>query len=429
VALVVVGALGSQLQQVGVGVALAFASVLLLGPGLARPVSKVLGAPLRAFGVTGALARQNVGRNPKRTSATAQALMIGVGVVAFFLVINASIRASIDEALDQGFAGDFVVSSGDFGMTGLPTTVAQQMRELPDVDTVTPLRFAPAQVDGEDEAMAASTADIFSLFDLDLVDGNGDLEPGDVVVSQDKADDGFPLGKTMTIKSVDQASGAVACPHDCTYTVAGIYETGASGGIGAPLIGLDDFDAAVPQATDGQVVVKLKEGVSVADAQPQLDRIVEPYVTAEVQSVEQYKDSFGDQLDTFLFLIMAMLFLSIFIALLGIANTIALSVMERTHEIGLLRAVGMSRRQLRSSIRWESVIVAVFGAVMGMIVGILGGWGIITALSDEGFNAFTVPIGLMVALLVLAVVLGLVAAAVPSWTASRRDVLQAIATA
>ncbi len=429
VALVVVGALGSQLQQVGIGVALAFAGVLLLGPGLARPVSKVLGAPLRAFGVTGALARQNVGRNPRRTSATAQALMIGVGVVAFFLVINASIRASIDEALDEGFAGDFVVSSGDFGMTGLPPTVAEQIGELPDVETVTPMRFAPADVDGEDGAMAASTGDIFSLFDLDLIEGDGDLGPGDVVVSTDKADDGFPLGTKMTIRSVDQASGAVPCPHDCTYTVAGIYDSGASGGIGAPLIGLDDFDAAVPQATDSQVVVKLNDGVSVADAQPQLDRIVKPYVTAEVQSVEQYKDSFGDQLDSFLFLIMAMLFLSIFIALLGIANTIALSVLERTHEIGLLRAVGMSRRQLRSSIRWESVIVAVFGAVLGMVVGILGGWGIITALSEEGFNAFTVPIGVMIALLVLAVALGLVAAAIPSWTASRRDMLQAIATA
>jgi putative ABC transport system permease protein len=429
VALVVVSALGSELQQVGIGVALAFAGVLLLGPGLARPVSKVLGAPLRAFGVTGALARQNVGRNPKRTSATAQALMIGVGVVAFFLVINASIRASIDEALDEGFAGDFVVSSGNFGMTGLPTTVGEQIAELPDVETATPIRFAPAQVDDEDGAMAASNADIFELFDLDLVEGTGELAAGDVVVSQDKADDGFPLGTEMTIRSVDQASGALPCPHDCTYTVAGIYDTGASGGIGAPLIGLEDFDAAVPQATDSQVVVKLNDGVSVEEAQPQLDRIVEPYVTAEVQSVEQYKDSFGDQLDSFLFLIMAMLFLSIFIALLGIANTIALSVMERTREIGLLRAVGMSRRQLRSSIRWESVIVAVFGAAMGMLVGILGGWGIITALSDEGFNAFVVPIGVMIALLVLAVVLGLVAAAVPSWSASRRDVLQAIATA
>ncbi len=314
-------------------------------------------------------------------------------------------------------------------MTGLPTTVAQQMSELPDVETATPMRFAPAQVDGDDGAMAASTGDIFNLFDLDLIEGDGDLKSGDVVVSKDKADDGFPLGKEMTIKSVDQASGAVPCPHDCVYKVAGIYDTGASGGIGAPLIGLDDFDAAVPQATDSQVVVKLKDGVSVADAQPQLERIVKPYVTAEVQSVEQYKESFGDQLDSFLFLIMAMLFLSIFIALLGIANTIALSVMERTHEIGLLRAVGMSRRQLRSSIRWESVIVAVFGAVLGMVVGILGGWGIITALSDQGFNAFTVPVGVMIALLVLAVVLGLVAAAVPSWTASRRDVLQAIATA
>lgn len=431
VALVVVGALGSQLQQVGIGVALAFFGVLLVGPGLARPISRVLGAPLRLFGVTGALARQNVGRNPRRTSATAQALMIGVGVVAFFLVVNASIRASIDEALDEGFAGDFVVNSGTFGMTGLPTSVAEQIGELPDVETATPVRFAPAQVDGDDSGMAASTSDIFGLFDLKVVQGSGDLRPGDVIVSEDSADDGHPLGSTMEIKSVDQVSGALPCPesHGCDYTVSGIYETGASGGIGAPLIGLDDFDAGVSQPTDTQVIVKLQDGVSVAEAQPQLERIVKPYVTAEVQSVEQFKDSFGDQLDVFLYLILIMLLLSIVIALLGIANTIALSVMERTHEIGLLRAVGMSRRQLRSSIRWESVIVAVFGAVLGMAVGVLGGWGIITALSDEGFNAFRVPINVMVGLLVMAVILGLIAAAIPAFTASRRDPLEAIATA
>jgi putative ABC transport system permease protein len=429
VVLVVIGALGSELQRVGIGVALAFGGVLLLGPGLARPVSKVLGAPLRAFGVTGALARQNVGRNPRRTSATAQALMIGVGVVAFFLVINASIRASIDEALDEGFAGDFVVNSGTFGMTGLSPTVAEQIGELPDVATSTPVRFAPADVDGDDSFMAASTSDIFGLFDLKIVQGDGELRPGDVVVSEDSAKDDHPLHSTMTIKSVDQVSGALPCPHDCKYTVAGVYETGASGGIGGPLVSLDDFDAGVAQPTDAQVIVKLKDGVSVAQAQPQLERIVKPYVTAEVQSVEQYKESFGDQLDVFLFLIMAMLLLSILIALLGIANTIALSVMERTHEIGLLRAVGMSRRQLRSSIRWESVIVAVFGAVLGMAVGILGGWGIITALADDGFNAFRVPVGVLVGLLVLAVLLGLVAAFVPAFRASRRDVLEAIATA
>jgi putative ABC transport system permease protein len=344
-------------------------------------------------------------------------------------VINASIRASIDEALDEGFAGDFVVSSGTFGMVGLPTSVAEQIGQLDDVETATPIRFAPAQVDGEDEAMAASNADVFDLFDLKIVQGDGDLRSGDVVVSEDSAKDDHPLGSTMTIKSVDQASGAVDCPHECEYTVAGVYETGASGGVGAPLIGLDDFDAAVPQPTDAQVIVKLKDGVSVAEAQPELERIVKPYVTAEVQNVDQFKDSFGDQLDGFLILVMAMLALSILIALLGIANTIALSVMERTREIGLLRAVGMSRRQLRSAIRWESVIVAVFGAVLGMAVGILGGWGIITALSEEGFNAFTVPIGVMIGLLVLAVALGLVAAAVPAWRASRRDVLEAIATA
>ena len=426
---VVSGAADSEIRTVGLGIAAAFVGLLLLGPALARPVSTVLGAPLRLLGVTGSLARENVGRNPKRTSATAQALMIGVGIVAFFLVINASIRASIDKALDDGFAGDFVVDSGTFGVVGLPPDVARQIAEVPDVASATPVRFAPAVVDGDESGVAASTSDVFGLLDLDVLEGSDALGPGETVISRDKADDtGLAVGDTVDIETVDQLSGGVACAHDCTYTVAGIYDGGAGGDLGAWLIGLDDYDAAVPNATDAQVFVQLDDPSDIDRVKPEIESIVDPFVTAEVQSVDDYKDTISSTLDPILILILVLLGLSIVIAALGIANTVALSIIERTREIGLLRAVGMSRRQLRSAIRWESVIIAVFGTALGLAVGVLGGWGLVTALGEEGFNVFQVPFAWLAGLVLLAVLLGVLAALGPAWRASRRDVLQAIST-
>jgi putative ABC transport system permease protein len=420
---VIAGATGHEPSTVGLGVVGVFVGVLFLSPALARPVSAGLGAPLaRLRGVPGGLARNNAGRNPRRTSATAQALMIGVGIVAFILVINQSIRASFDQALEEGFNGDFVVDSGTFGMVGLPTTVAEEIAEVPGVDIVAPARFAPAVVDGDETGVGATNSGALELMDLSLVDGSGDMANGTVLVEQDEAESArLSVGDPVAIQFVEQAE-----PQQ--YTVGGIYEAGPAGGIGSYTISLDDFAAAVPNATDMQVFVQLDDGVGIAEAEPQLERVVEPYVTAEVQSVEEYKDTVGGQLDILLNLVVGLLALAIVIAMLGIANTVALSIIERTREIGLLRAVGMSRRQLRSAIRWESVIISVFGTVLGLAIGVLGGWGIVTSLAEEGFEVFEVPYAWLVTLVVIAALLGIAAALVPAWRASHRDVLEAIAT-
>jgi putative ABC transport system permease protein len=435
VAAVVTGALGNAVSTVGLGAALFFFGLLLVAPGLARPVSRLLGTPIaRLRGVAGSLARDNAGRNPKRTSSTAQALMIGVGLVAFILVVNSSIRASIDKALVDSFSGDFVVDSGTFGLVGLPTTVAEQIGELPDVAISAPLRFSPAFVkedvdaagQGDDTTVAGATEGAFELLDLELVEGTADLGPGEVVITEDKAkNDGLELGDPVAISFLDDARPQA----DRTATVAGIYDdTTAAGGIGAFVLGLDDFTAALPTSTDTQVFVQLADGVSVAEAEPEIERVVEPYVTAEVQSIDEYKDAIGGQLDILLNLVVGLLALAIVIALLGIANTIALSVLERTRELGLLRAVGMRRRQLRSAIRWEAVIISLFGTVLGLAFGLIGGWGIVRALRDEGFGVFAVPFVWLAFLAVLAGFLGLVAALLPAWRASRMNVLEAIGT-
>ncbi|HKY67733.1 MAG TPA: FtsX-like permease family protein [Acidimicrobiales bacterium] len=423
--LVIAGALGDEPARVGFGAALLFVALVLVAPGLARPVSRALGTPVaRLRGTTGRLARENAARNPRRTSATAQALMIGVGLVAFIFVINSSIRASIDKTLDDSFVGDFVVDSGTFGMVGLPTSVATDIAEIPDVGVVAPLRFSPATVDGDDTNVTGATDGAFELLDLRVVDGTADLTSGEVVITQDKADsDGLALGDPITISFLDDHRPEA----DRTGTVAGIYDDStASGGIGSVVLGLDDFSAAVPTSTDAQVFVQLRDGVSVAEAEPEIERVVAPYATAKVQSVDEYKDTIGGQLDFFLNLIVGLLALSVIIAVLGIANTIALSVLERTRELGLLRAVGMRRRQVRSTVRWEAVIISLFGTVLGLAFGLVGGWGIVRSLRDEGFGVFEVPVGPLVFLALMGAFVGVLAAAWPAYRASRLDVLEAI---
>lgn len=423
----VAGAVGGEVLTVGLGAGIVLIALLLVSPRLARPVSRVLGAPLaRLRGAPGVLARQNAGRNPKRTSATALALTIGLGVVSFAFVIHSSIRASIDKALDESFSGDFVVDAGDFGMIGLPPEVGEEIARLPEVSVVAPLRWSPAVVDGDETGVAGADAGAFELLDLDMVEGDAELAPGEVVINKGTAEDeGLGLGDPVEVSFLDDRRPAT----ERAVTVAGIYDDStAAGGIGDYVLGLDDWAAAVPDPTDGQVFVQLAPGVSVAEAQPRIEEVVEPFASAEVQSVEEYKDLIGGRLDIVLGLVMGLLVLAIVIAMLGIVNTIALSVLERTRELGLLRAVGLRRRQLRSAIRWEAVIIALFGTVLGEAFGLLGGWGVVRALREDGFGVFEVPVATLVVLAVMACVLTLFAAVWPAWRAGRMNILEAIGT-
>ncbi len=424
--LVVTGALGTTPAFVGIGVLGVLVGTLLISPVLARPVARVLGAPVaRLRGVSGELARDNAVRNPRRSASTAFALMIGVGLVAFFLVLNSSVRQSISKALDSGFRGDFIIMTDDFGMVGLPPTMAEDVAAVPGVARVVPIRFAPAFV-GDDTAAVTGTNDgVFNLFELDIVAGDPRLDPGDVVIDRDTASShNLSVGSQVPIRFLNDARG----PEPPPATVSGIYDSGPAENIGSYVIGLADYDAAVPTPSDVQVYVQLDRGVSVADTQPAIRDIVKPFPTASVETVDEFKDTIGAQFDPILYLIVVLLMLAIIIAFLGIANTIALSVLERTRELGLLRAVGMRRRQVRSAVRWESAIISLFGTVLGLAVGLLGGWAITRSLRDEGFEAFAIPWGALVAIAVIAGFLGLAAALVPAWRASRMNVLEAINT-
>jgi putative ABC transport system permease protein len=425
-ALVVLGAFGNEPANVGLGVLGVFVGTLLFSPVLASPVVTVLGAPVARFrGVSGELARDNAARNPRRTASTAFALMIGVGLVTFFLVLNASVRQSIDEALSSGFRGDFIITTDDFGLVGLPTSVGDEVARLPEVDQVVPFRFAPAFVGDDTSAVTGTNDGVFDLFEIDVVAGDANLDAGDVVIDADTArSEDLSVGDPVEIRFLDDARGDAPPPA----TVSGIYEAGPTENIGTYVIGLDDYDAAVANPTDIQVFVRLADGVSVDEAQPAIREVVDQYPTADVDSVDEFKDTIGAQFDPILLLIVVLLTLAIIIALLGIANTIALSVLERTRELGLLRAVGMRRRQVSSAIRWESAIISLFGTVLGLGVGLLGGWGITRSLRDEGFEAFAIPFGSLIVIALVAGFLGLIAALIPAYRAARMNVLDAIST-
>ena len=307
---------------------------------------------------------------------------------------------------------------------------------LSEVSIVAPYRWSPAFVDhdpgsggadsGEETSVAGATAGVFELLDLGLIEGNADLGPGEMVVNQGTADKhDLAIGDEIQVSFLDDQRPE----NERIATVSGIYDDStAAGGIGNIVLGFEDWDRAVAVPSDSQVFVQLADGVSVAEAEPAIEAVVEPFATAEVQSVEEYKDMIGGQLDILLGLIMGLLVLAIIIAMLGIANTIALSVLERTRELGLLRAVGMRRRQVRASIRWESVIISLFGTILGLGFGLLGGWGIVRALRDDGFTVFEIPYGTLVTLALVAGFLGLLAALLPAWRASRMNVLDAIGT-
>src|SRR5690606_1233984 len=244
-----------------------------------------------------------------------------------------SIRASIDKALDESFSGDFVVSADMFGMVGLPPEVAEQVGELPEVAVAAPVRWSPALVEprgeapgsSDDEGVAGAEAAVFELLDLPVVEGDAELGRGEVVVNTGTAErEGLTLGDPVRVDFIDDRRPA----DERVVRVSGIYDDStAAGGIGNYVIGLDEWDAAVPSPADGQVFVQRAPGVSVADAEAAIEEVVEPHVTAEVQSVDEYKDAIGGQLDVLLNLVVGLLALAMIIASLGIANTIALSVL------------------------------------------------------------------------------------------------------
>ncbi|MFI6247698.1 ABC transporter permease [Streptomyces sp. NPDC051016] len=426
VALALTGVLVSpSVWLAGLGALLALVSFVVLGPVAATTVVRLLGGPLdRLRGVTGALARRNALRSPRRTAATASALMIGVAVVSLFTVFGASLKATMDQTVSRSFAGDLAVSNPSFGAggSGLSPRLAPAIQRLPEVDTAVGLGRGVAEVDGRGRALTVTDpAALARTFDLGTVQGSlAGLGTDGIAVTRTEAD-------RRHLRTGDTARLTFTDGTEQDFTVRAVY--GRSELAGDYVITRAAWAPHRIQDSDTLVAVTLRPGVGADAGKAAVTRVAARYGDPRVQTRDEYAQSSAGGIDMMLTLVYALLALAVLIALLGIANTLTLALHERTRELGLLRAVGQTRPQLRAMVRWESALVAAFGTAGGLGLGAFLGWVLVRAsdgTSDTAF-AFALPPGRLAVVALVGLAAGALAGLRPARRAARLDVLRAIA--
>jgi putative ABC transport system permease protein len=410
----------NQGALLGVGAAATLVAMLALAPAIVPPVLGGLAAPLVA-GVRplGALARGNVTRHPRRTASTAGALMIGMALVGAASVLAASTQASVRDVVDNQARTDLILQSATWDV---PAALVDEIDEVEGVGRVDVLRISRGvTVEDEEIPLIGVPAGFFpGVLEVPVAEGDPtDLGPGRAVAQLVDAEErGWSVGDTLTV------AGATG---EREVTLAGIIDSGI---LGLPLVVEESDFAAVADPGSSvvdSVFVKAAPGTAVADLRADLAEVAEPYVIVSVMDAEEYGDAVAAQVNQMLVILYALLGLSVVIAVLGIVNTLAMSIAERTREIGLLRAVGLGRLQLASVVTIESVLTALFGTVLGVGVGAGLAAAMTRVFADEGLNRLAIPWDGLGILLGLAVVVGVVAALWPAARAARMDVLEAIA--
>ncbi len=421
VALGTQGLANHHIGTVGFGALGAFAALVTLGPVLARPFARLAGGPIgRWRGVPGTLAKESAARSPRRTASAASALMIGIALVAFITVFAASARATIATQVDTAMRSDWIIETR-FDGGGLSPSVARDITALPETGAVTALRYVTGEVDGsavDISGVDASTVD--TSMDLGVVAGSMTKLRGNTVALkvEEAKRRGVAVGDTTTVSFVETGAQALR--------VVAIYSVTEP--LGAYTVALDTFDANVSTPTDTYVFVTNADGVSAGATKQAVDRVLSDSPNASLRTQEEFKAAIAGQIDQILNLVYVLLAMALVIALFGIANTLALSVYERTREFGLLRAVGMSRSQTRATVRWESALIALMGAGFGTALGLGISWAMIAASSGSEALVLSIP-GVQLSVIVgLAAAAAVGAATVPARRAAKLDVLQAVST-
>ena len=418
----------SGLQVIGGGAFFVFIALTVIGPVIATPFASVLGWPLQKTSrITGRLARENAMRNPRRTSTTASALMIGIGLVGFIAVTAQSVKASTVDAINQSVTGQYVVTTESFGSTALPQSMAAELDEVPGVRVAAGISATFANINNSGKIILAVDPDAISqVIEFTDVEGSfASLGVGEIAVPEKLAEEKrLKIGDPIQLVFIQ--GGAT------TLSLGSIYKTEFP--IQGPgwIISTDQFNTLVPpsQQTFLSIYIKLDDTSSagVDAALPGLKAVTDTVPGAKVQNLNEYKKAQTDQVNQFLQIVYVLLALALIIAIVGVVNTLLLSVYERTRELGLLRAVGMSRRQVRSTIRLESVIISLMGTFIGLVIGIIFGWALVSALADEGITSFAIPWSQLVIIVIIAILAGVGAALYPARRAARLDVLQAISS-
>jgi putative ABC transport system permease protein len=402
---------------VGGGALLAMLGVAVASPVIAHPILSVAAAAYgRVFGTIGVLAGQNGLRNPRRTAATASALMIGLTIATTMSIAASSTKASIDQTIARSFLGDIVISNA-IGQ-GFSPQIATMAAKEPGVQSVTRLQYAPGKLKGERRWITGvDPTHLQSVLRLKLLQGSfSDFTAGTLLVGKKAAADRhYKVGQVLSFtfpKGVQK------------LRIVGIHDSEIANYV-TPLETLADAGFA---RQDSTLLLKLQPGADSADVKAQLEQDTANLPIITVKDQQEYAAEQRAPIDRMVLIIYALLGLALVIAVLGVVNTLGLSVVERTREIGLLRAIGVDRAQMRRMISLESVAIAVLGALLGIAMGLAFGVALTASLRDEGLEVTRVPWLNLGAYLLAAVLIGLLAARFPARRASRLDVLKAIGT-
>ncbi|NGO78565.1 ABC transporter permease [Streptomyces sp. YC504] len=413
----------------GLGVVLTLIATVIAGPLLVRPVIRVLGGAFPAmFGSVGRMSQRNALRNPRRTGATAAALMVGLALVGGLSVASASMTKSFDDQIDRSLGADFVVQNSNF--MPFPTEVTEAAKSADGAALVVRQRFVPIALTLPDGERVESTASAYESR-LDEV-AKLEYTAGDTqaALAADSLGMDHAFAAEHGVKAGDQLSVEFPGKKKATLTVGALTDlpgSGTFGPQGGVFLGFGTADKYVPDGQDSAVYINAGSGVDADELRKGLETALDPYPQVQVRDQADYKELIRGQIAVMLYLVYALLGLAIIIAVLGVINTLALSVVERTREIGLLRAIGLARRQLSWMIRLESVVISVFGALLGIALGLVWGVAVQQVLALEGMTAFAIPWGTMIAVVLGSIVVGLAAALLPALRAARMNVLTAIA--
>lgn len=408
--------LSQRLAVFGVAALSLLVGVIVMAPVFSRGIVGVVGAPVKGLGAVGRMAVRNAQRDRRRTAATATAILIGLALVTAIGVLGSSSTASIDAVVDDVITADFIVQPT--GYTGFSPEVGDEISQVPGVDFISRVRVSPAVVNGEQT--------VFTAVDPQTM--------GQVQTLGIEAASIAPGGVAVDVQTASGAAVQVGDTVDVTWgngkeqqlEVRQVYQ--GQTGIGGWVVSLDALDEVGLPAVDSFLYVKLAEGADPVAARAALDQVQADYPTVQIQDQTEFKESISGQINQLLNIVYALLGLSVIIAIFGVINTLALSIIERTREIGMLRAVGTLRRQVRTMVRWESIVISFFGAITGVVVGLVLGVALQRLLVDQGITELAIPWTLIVVVLVATAVVGVLAAVWPARRAANLDILAAIRT-
>lgn len=414
------GSTAATVALMALGAVAVFLGVTILSPMAVGVITRVLGWPLtKTSGVAGRLAQQNAARNPRRTATTAAALMIGLALVSTVMIVGQSVKTTLGNILEESATADYYVTD-ELPEVTFPLDLPAELEANEAFESVVGFRYVETRVAGEIATNVATSFDqVEGVLNADVREGGYDTSAvNPVLIAAGHADDtGLGVGDVV---STEFANGV-----SVDSTIVGVFHD--EGLIVADYL-FDDatFDAAADTTGHEWLGIGLAADADPSEVAAAIAGVSDAFPAADVETTQEFTDRVEGAVDEMLAVVNVMVALAVIIALIGIANTLALSVFERTRELGLVRAVGMTKRQLRRMVRFEAALVATFGAVLGVSIGVLFGWGVVRALPASFASTLTIPVPAIAMLVLVAAVAGVLAAVLPARRAGRLNVLDAI---